>query len=126
MSCYCLYELPHYPAQPFACEPLQESDSPKVSTVTSLGNANKCFDQMIFKIFNNKINPGYLLHGICYFEVCEDVKINNIVLNGISTVNKDISGKYKSNTDAVRSYIKQKYRSTRDRIQQISFAEYLV
>lgn len=88
--------------QPFACESLAANpNSPMESTVTDLGNANRCFDQMTVKLFNNKVIPGYILHGIVYFDVSEDVRINKITINGSCNVHKSITGKNKSSSDAV-------------------------
>ncbi|VUZ56824.1 unnamed protein product [Hymenolepis diminuta] len=77
------------------------------STVTDLGNANRCFDQLTVKLFNNKIIPGYILHGIVYFDVGEDVRINKITINGICNVHKSITGKNKSSSDAQVSSFKK-------------------
>lgn len=71
------------------------------STVTELGNANNCFDQVTFKIFNNKIIPSYILHGIVYFEVSADARINKITLNGICSIHKEISGGQTTAKDTV-------------------------
>ncbi|KAM7537322.1 hypothetical protein Aperf_G00000070501 [Anoplocephala perfoliata] len=68
------------------------------STVTDLGNANSYFDLVVFRIFNDKVIPGYILHGFVYFEVSEEVKINKIVLNGACNVHKVIGGKKSSST----------------------------
>lgn len=56
---------------------------------------------MTFKIFNSSVIPGYLLHGIVYLDVAEDVKINKITLNGQCYVKKEISGRNASNTEVV-------------------------
>eukprot|EP00108_Taenia_solium_P008659 TsM_000781800 transcript=TsM_000781800 gene=TsM_000781800 len=95
--------------QPFACQPLDEGrNSSKESTVTELGNANKCFNQMTFKYFNSSVIPGQLLHGIVYFDVEESVKINKIVLTGQCYVKKEISGRNGSNTEVqVNSFKKE-------------------
>ncbi|KAM3172431.1 hypothetical protein ACTXT7_014538 [Hymenolepis weldensis] len=96
------------PGQPFACEPLiANPNSTMESTVTDLGNANICFDQMTFKLFNNKIIPGYIMHGIVYFDIGEDVRINKITINGICNVHKSITGKNKSSSDAQVSSFKK-------------------
>ncbi|KAM7537806.1 hypothetical protein Aperf_G00000070510 [Anoplocephala perfoliata] len=63
------------------------------STVTDLGNANSYFDQVTFKIFNDKVIPGHILYGVIYFEVSQEVRINKIVLNGICNIHTEIGGK---------------------------------
>nr|CDS27225.1 expressed conserved protein [Hymenolepis microstoma] len=94
--------------QPFACEPLiANPHSPMESTVTDFGNAKICFDQVTFKIFNNKIIPGYILYGIVYIDVGEDVVINKITINGTCNVHKDITNRNKSSTDAQVSSFKK-------------------
>ncbi|CDS42475.1 expressed conserved protein [Echinococcus multilocularis] len=95
--------------QPFACQPLDAlPNSSMESTVTDLGNANKCFDQVTFKIFNKTVIPGYILHGIVYFDVKEDARINKITLNGQCNVRKEISGRHGSDTEAqVNSFKKE-------------------
>ncbi|VDO03665.1 unnamed protein product [Rodentolepis nana] len=77
------------------------------TTVTEFGNAKICFDQVTFKIFNNKLVPGYILYGIVYIDAGEDVVVNKITINGICNIHKDITGRNKSSTDAQASSFKK-------------------
>lgn len=79
---------------PFACEPMSVTpDSPFECTVTDLGNASRYFDQMTVKLFNREVVPGFIINGIVFFDVTEDVKISKINLRGTCDLHKEIAGR---------------------------------
>lgn len=74
-------------------------DSPYEATVINFGNASNYFDQITVKLFNREVVPGYIINGIVYFDVIEDVKINKINLRGISVLHKEIQNYRNKTTD---------------------------
>ncbi|VDD79573.1 unnamed protein product [Mesocestoides corti] len=95
-----VFNPPFTSESPFSCEQLMEDPNSELETTTTdLGNASRCFGQMTFKIFNGRVVPGLILHGIVYLDVTEPVRINKITLTGQSMVKKEISGRKGSTSE---------------------------
>jgi len=80
---------------PFACVEMvpRENISYETTHQVESGLANSSFRLLTLKVFNPMVTRGHLVHGIVYLNVKNAIKVNNIVLKVLGSVQKSIGRK---------------------------------